>query len=185
VTSDKLPFSDKEFDFCLCSHTLEDLTSPFSVIEEMERVAKRGLIITPSMGADMVFSHINVTDWLTGARRIPGEGHHKWFFYKKGKGIRIIPKNYSILYTSHFQVVGWEGEEELIYYWEGMIDYDKGDDLNIHRLIDEYDKYLKTHSSKVKRGRVLFFIDGPQHYIKELIKLFLKKGAGFKYRKNF
>ena len=185
VTRDKLPFGDKEFDFCLCSHTLEDLTYPFLVIEEMGRVAKRGLIVTPSMGADMVFSHINFSEWLTGARRIPGKGHHKWFFYKKGKGIRIIPKNYSILYTHAFQIVGWEGEEEFIHYWEARVGYEKGDDLNIHKLIDEYDKYLKKQSSKIKKGRTLFFIDSPQYYLKELIKLLLKRGVGFKYRKNF
>src|SRR3989304_6497341 len=64
ITKDKLPFRDKEFDFCICSHTLEDLAYPFLVIEEMGRVAERGLIITPSMGADMVFSHLDLTVWL-------------------------------------------------------------------------------------------------------------------------
>src|SRR3989344_2135249 len=110
VTRDKLPFGDKEFDFCLCSHTLEDLTNPFLVIEEMGRVAKRGLIVTPSMGADMVFSRINFTDWLTGARRVPGLGHHKWFFSNKSGKMMIIPKNYPILYTGEFRFVKWTGE---------------------------------------------------------------------------
>src|SRR5687768_10284392 len=79
ITKSKLPFKDKEFDVCLCTHTLEDLPSPFLVIEEMSRVAKRGLIVTPSMGQDMVFLPIDYTDWLTGARRVPGHAHHKWF----------------------------------------------------------------------------------------------------------
>lgn len=65
ITHQKLPFENKEFDVCLCTHTLEDLPSPFSAIAEMSRVAKRGLIITPSMGTDMVFSHIDFTNWLT------------------------------------------------------------------------------------------------------------------------
>src|SRR3989304_7536345 len=51
ITKDKLPFKDKEFDFCICSHTLEDLSSPFLIIDEMARGSKKGLIITPSMGA--------------------------------------------------------------------------------------------------------------------------------------
>jgi len=185
ITRERLPFSDKEFDFCLCSHTLEDLIYPFLVIEEMTRVTKRGLIITPSMGYDMVFSHINFTDWLTGARRIPGQAHHKWFFYQKGKRMRIIPKNYPILYTSGVQVVGWGGEKEFIHYWEGKIEYEKGDDLNIHNLIDEYVKYIKTQKSKLKKGRALFFVDNPIYILKELTKLLLKYGEAFKYRKYF
>ena len=56
ITREKFPFKDKEFDFCICTHTLEDLTTPFLVIDEMSRVAKRGLIVTPSMGADTVFA---------------------------------------------------------------------------------------------------------------------------------
>ena len=182
ITKDRLPFKDKEFDFCICSHTLEDLPTPFLIMVEMSRVAKRGLIITPSMGADMAFSHIDFTDWLTGARRIPGDGHHKWFFYKKGGKMRIIPKNYSILYTSHFQIVEWSGEQEFIYYWQGSIDYEKGDDLNIYKLIDEYQNYVKTQKSKVEKGRALIFVDNPAYYLKEFIKLLLKRGQGFKYR---
>src|SRR3972149_2350053 len=169
ITKDKLPFKDKEFDFCICSHTLEDLSSPFLIIDEMARVSKRGLIITPSMGADMVFSHIDFTDWLTGARRIPGNGHHKWFFYKHGGKIRIIPKNFPVLYTSKFQVVGWKGEDEFIHYWEDKIDYEKGDDVNIYKLIGEYERYIKNQKLKIKKGRALIFIDNPTFYLKEFV----------------
>jgi hypothetical protein len=151
----------------------------------MSRVSKRGLIITPSMGADMVFSHIDFSDWLTGAKRVPGNGHHKWFFYKKGKKMRIIPKNFPILYTSDFHITGWLGELEFEYYWEGRIDYEKGNDLNIHKLIDEYETYIKNNKSVIKRGRVLFYLDSPGHYLKQLFKLPLRRGSGFKHRQSF
>jgi hypothetical protein len=183
ITREKFPFKDKEFDFCICSHTLEDLTTPFLAIEEISRVAKRGLIVTPSMGGDMVFSHVNFTDWLTGARRVPGLGHHKWFFYKKVKKLRIIPKNYSVLYSSIFHFTSWSGEEEMVYYWENKIDWEKGDDLNIHNLIDEYVEYIGGQKGKIKRGSVMFYLDNPYYYFKELTKLIFKKGKGFKYRK--
>lgn len=183
IASEDLPFKDKEFDFCLCSHTLEDLYNPFLIINEMGRVAKRGLIITPSMGKDMVFSHVDFTDWLTGARRVPGNSHHKWFFYNKRGRMRIIPKNFPILYTSDFQIVDWGGEEEYVHYWEGKIEYEKGDDLNIHKLIDEYESYVKSQKAKLKVGRALFFIDNPIFVAKEYLKLILKRGEGYKYRK--
>lgn len=183
ITKEKFPFKDREFDFCICSHTLEDLPTPFLAIEEISRVAKRGLLITPSMGADMVFSRLDMTNWLTGVRRTPGLAHHKWFFYKKGKNLRILPKNYPILYSSEFQITGWEGEDETVYYWEGKVNYEKSDDLNIHRLIDEYQKYLMKNKAKIRKGAVLLYLDNPFYYLKEFGKLIFRRGKGFEYRK--
>ena len=96
ITKEKLPFKNGEFDVCLCTHVLEDLPNPFMVMDEMARVAKRGLIVTPSMGFDMTFTPIDYTDWLTGARRVPGEAHHKWFFVKENNILKVIPKYFPI-----------------------------------------------------------------------------------------
>ena len=41
------PFEDKEIDFVICSHTLEDIRDPLWVCAEMIRVAKRGYIEVP------------------------------------------------------------------------------------------------------------------------------------------
>jgi len=184
VTREQLPFKDREFDFCLCSHTLEDLTYPFLVIEEMSRVAKRGLIITPSMGADMVFSHIDITDWLTGARRLPGGAHHKWFFIKEDKKLRVIPKNYPILYTRDFQVIRWRGEEETVFYWERKIDYKEIKDINIHKLIDVYDKYIRSNRLQILKGTALIYFDNPLFILKAYLKKTLKIGAGYLHRET-
>jgi ubiquinone/menaquinone biosynthesis C-methylase UbiE len=183
ITRDKLPFKDNEFDICLCTHTLEDLYNPFLVIGEMGRVAKRGLIVTPSMGQDMVFSHFDLTDWLTGPRRLPGQSHHKWFFINKGKTMQIIPKNYGILFSSRFQIVSFRGETEFIYLWKNTIKYKTIPDLNIHKLIDLYENYIDENKEKLKFGRVLFYWDNPFYLIKAHLKLLFKKGEGFRYRK--
>ena len=42
------PFEDKQFDFAVCSHLLEDIRDPVWVCSEMCRVAKAGYIETPS-----------------------------------------------------------------------------------------------------------------------------------------
>lgn len=156
---EKLPFKDKQFDVCLCTHVLEDLPSPFLVMEEMARVAKRGLIVTPSMGIDMKFGLIDYTDWLTGAKRVPGESHHKWFFVKEDNNLKVIPKNYPILYMEEFQVTGWSGEVEMEYYWKGIIKYSEFSTLNIHKLIDEYERFLNKNEDKIEIGTAVIFTD--------------------------
>lgn len=183
ITKEKLPFKDKEFDVCLCTHTLEDLPSPFLIMNEMQRVAKKGLIVTPSVGIDITFGPIDYTDWLTGARRMPGEAHHKWLFIKDGNKLKILPKIYSILYTSDFQVTGWGGEREMVYFWQGKIEYEEFPGINIHAVIDEYKKFLKENRKFIRMGTAAVFIDNPYSLAKALAKRIFKKGAGYKYRR--
>src|SRR5580704_17946570 len=47
---DKTPFRfrDKELDYVICSHTLEDIRDPLWVCADMIRIAKRGYIEVPS-----------------------------------------------------------------------------------------------------------------------------------------
>jgi len=184
ITRNKLPFKDKEFDVVLCTHTLEDLPNPFLVIEEISRIAKRGLIVTPSMGYDMVFTPIDYTDWLSGARRIPGEAHHKWFFINDNGVLRVIPKYYGILYTGDFQVVNWSGKREMEYYWKDEINYEEFSSLNIHSLIDEYKKFITKNKKDIKIGMAAVFLDNPLNLVKALIKKIIKRGNGYKYRKQ-
>lgn len=181
-SKDKLPFKNKEFDFVLCTHTLEDLYNPFLLIEEMSRVGKRGYITTPSFGQDISYSHYNLTDWLTGGRRVPGIGHHKWLFSVKNGTMQIFPKNYSILATPEFQVVKWLGEEEFEYPWNGSIKYREVKDLDFHKLISEYRSWFKANQSKLRKGRALIFIDNPCYFLKEWLKLIFKKGEGFSHK---
>ena len=42
------PFADGEFDFAVCSHTLEDVRDPLRVCDELKRVARAGYIEVPS-----------------------------------------------------------------------------------------------------------------------------------------
>jgi ubiquinone/menaquinone biosynthesis C-methylase UbiE len=184
ITRDKLPFKNKEFDICLCTHVLEDLTSPFLIMDEMARVAKRGLIVTPSMGEDMVFTPIDYTDWLTGARRVPGHAHHKWFFVQEKGMIKVIPKNFPVLYTKDFQMIGWKGEREMVYEWKEKIRYEEFVGINIHKLIDEYQRFLHRNKKYIKKGRTLYFIDNPVNSVKSLLKIMLHRGEGYSRRQT-
>lgn len=180
ITTERMPFKDREFDMCLCTHTLEDLTNPKIAIEEMSRVAKRGIIVTPSRGKDMEYSHYNLTDWMTGGRRTPGIGHHRWLFENIGNALIITTKNYPLLYTPEFMISKWNGEEECVYAWKNKISYKMIDPLSHHELIYNYREFMKRECTKIHTGRILFYLDNPIYYIKEQAKALMKRGSAFK-----
>jgi len=184
ITKDKLPFKDKEFDFVMCTQTVEDLYNPFLILDEMSRVSKRGLIISPSMGADMVFQKIDYTDWLTGARRMPGHAHHKWLLRVEDNKLILTPKIYPILYTTDFQITKWNGPKDIYYYWEKKLEYQEFNSLKMHDVIDEYQKFVNKNIKLITKGRTLFFVDLPLNMIKSFAKLLLKRGNAYEYRKT-
>lgn len=177
VTRQKLPFKNKEFNVCLCTHTLEDLYNPFLVLDEMSRVAKRGYIATPSRGFDMVFSHFNLTDWKTGPRRQPGLSHHHWFFETDGKKLIITPKIYPILYTSEFHITKWQGEEECQLVWQNEILFDVFPSVDTHAIIKNYRQFVQANKNQISKSPVLFYLDNPYYILRECLKYFLRRSS--------
>jgi hypothetical protein len=98
--------------------------------------------------------------------------------------MQIIPKNYAILYSSEFHITKWSGEKELEYYWEGKIEYKEIKDFDAHALIGLYREFIIKNRSKIKKGFVLFYLDNPFVYLKEVFKFLTKRGYGFRYRKK-
>lgn len=64
------PFQDKQFDYCICSHTLEDIRDPIWVCSEMIRIAKAGYIEVPSRLYETTFG--------IEMRGLAGNSHHHW-----------------------------------------------------------------------------------------------------------
>jgi hypothetical protein len=81
------PFGDKEIDFVVCSHTLEDVRDPLWVCAEMIRVGKRGYIEVPSREAE-------------SSRGVePGQvgwSHHRWLIDIAEGGITFLMKYHTI-----------------------------------------------------------------------------------------
>ena len=50
-----LPFTDKAFDYVICSHVLEHVEDPTQLIAELMRVANRGYIETPSEIGERIY----------------------------------------------------------------------------------------------------------------------------------
>jgi hypothetical protein len=63
------PFGDRQFDFVVCSHTLEDVRDPVWVCSELTRVAGAGYIEVPSRVEEQAYGiHGSWTGW----------SHHHW-----------------------------------------------------------------------------------------------------------
>ena len=63
------PFADDQFDFVICSHTLEDVRDPIWVCSEIVRVGRAGYVEVPSRLIEQ--SRGVQGDWV-------GWGHHHW-----------------------------------------------------------------------------------------------------------
>jgi hypothetical protein len=170
IMRQNLPFKDKEFDVVLCTHVVEDLFNPFLILEEMSRVAKKGLIVTPTRGKDMEFSGFNLTDWKTGPRRQPGHSHHHWFIENLDNKLILTPKIYPLLYTREFQVTKWKGEEECQYFWEGKINYEVFGQVDTHALIENYRQFMRANKDILETGAILFYVDNPFRVLREVGK---------------
>jgi hypothetical protein len=64
------PYPDKFFDYCVCSHLLEDVRDPIWVCQEINRVARAGYLETPSRVLEQTLGIENP--------RHAGFYHHRW-----------------------------------------------------------------------------------------------------------
>lgn len=81
------PFDDKQFDFVICSHTLEDVRDPIFVCSEMVRIAKAGYIEVPSRLEEQSYGFQG--PWA-------GWGHHRWLIDIEDDRIDFVFKHHVI-----------------------------------------------------------------------------------------
>ena len=88
------PFHDKQFDFAICSHTLEDLRDPLWVCSELIRVGRRGYVEVPSRAYES----------CRGVEhpRLAGLSHHRWLIETQGSRLVFLPKYHMI--HSHWRL---------------------------------------------------------------------------------
>ena len=77
-----------------------------------------------------------------------------------------------------------DGKKEMEYYWQDRVNYDEFSALNIHNLVDKYKKYINENKKQVGIGKAVIFVDNPFNSVKAFVKLLLKRGHGYKYRKQ-
>jgi hypothetical protein len=91
---DPFPFADKQFDFVVCSHTLEDIRDPLWTCSEMIRIGKAGYIETPSRLMESLLND----DGSVGAL------HHRWFVEIEGRRVAFRLKPHFLHISRKYHV---------------------------------------------------------------------------------
>ena len=114
------PFEDDQFDFVVCSHTLEDIRDPIWACHELNRVAKAGYVEVPSRLEEQTYGVQG--PWV-------GWGHHHWMIDISGSHIGFVFKPHIVHNrpSDHFPA-GWPVAEEdrsQSLWWEGGFTYEE------------------------------------------------------------
>ena len=89
------PFEDGQFDFVICSHTLEDVRDPVWVCQELQRVGAAGYIEVPSRLQEQA-------RYIQGAH--VGWGHHHWLVDVHDNAVDFVFKHHIVHGDERFQV---------------------------------------------------------------------------------
>lgn len=149
------PFGDKQFDFVICSQTLEDLRDPIWVCSEMERVARAGYIEVPSRLEEQSYGVQG--PWV-------GWGHHHWLVDVEGRHISFVFKHHvihgrpSAYFPAGFVKLLNEEERTSQLWWESSFTFDE----RIFADPENLDAYLDTFVEEEMRRRQL-----PRHDLSE------------------
>lgn len=113
-----LPYEDGEVDFLYCRHTVEDLANPTHLLREIQRVAKRGYIETPSPLAETTRGVDAGGDHL-------GYRHHRWICAERD-GVFALLAKYPVIERMPVRD-----------HWERLMD--EPDSWNTGMLFDEFE----------------------------------------------
>jgi hypothetical protein len=132
-----------KFDFCICTHTLEDIMNPVYVAEQIQKIAKEGYIAVPSKFRELSRFEI-------GPNGYRGHIHHRWIFDIINNTFVGYPKINYLDCTDIFDKIADldENKCDLSFFWKDKIDitYLNNNFLgpNISSVINYYYDLLKN-----------------------------------------
>jgi hypothetical protein len=139
------PFTDGQFDFSVCSHTLEDVRDPVFVCSELIRVSKAGYIEVPSRLEEQ--SRGFQGPWV-------GWGHHHWLIDLAGDEITFVFKHHVMhgRASDHFPLGFRDSltEEERVQclWWDGAFRYRERIFTDAAELDDYLAKFVSQHGPR-------------------------------------
>jgi hypothetical protein len=116
-----------KFDFCICSHTLEDISNPKYVCDQLTKISKSGYIAVPSK-----YAELNNYDTTPEYYWLKGFIHHRWIFsFKNGEFIGF-PKLSFIEIDPILCKLGKNDPycQNLGFFWE--------DEIELHIVNDDF-----------------------------------------------
>lgn len=131
-----------KFDFCICTHTLEDIMNPVYVCEQIQKISNGGYIAFPSKYRELSRCEGNYRGYI----------HHRWIFDVDESNNNVIayPKINYIDSTTIFDRVANNNDAlaDLSFYWRETINvsYINGNFLgpNVCSVIRYYDNLLNA-----------------------------------------
>jgi FkbM family methyltransferase len=116
-----------KFDFCICSHTLEDIANPRNVVSLINQISKSGFIATPSKYIELRrFEGVK----KLMEPRTPGVHlgyiHHRWIYTFRNNVWLALPKLNFLDFDPYFESLTDEKRSsmcgELRFLWKGSIE---------------------------------------------------------------
>ena len=132
-----------KFDFCICTHTLEDIINPSFVSEQMSKIAKAGYIAVPS-------KYRELSRFENGPNNYRGYIHHRWIFDVVDNIFIGYPKINYIDSSPIFDTIAdiSENRSDLSFYWKENIDirYINNNYLgpNVQSVMEYYNQLLQS-----------------------------------------
>lgn len=131
------PFDDGQFDFVVCSHTLEDVRDPLWVCSELMRVGKCGYIEVPSRARESTM----------GEER-PGQAglsHHRWLIEIAGNHIQFLPKWHMIHTSRRFHLpAGFSAPAIQFLWWTGTFTVGEAEVHGVAAQEAELERFVNT-----------------------------------------
>lgn len=131
-----------KFDFCICTHTLEDIMNPVYVSEQICKISKEGYISFPSKFRELSRFEGNYRGYI----------HHRWIFkVKNNSEIVAYPKINLIENNINFDKIAnlAENIKDLSFYWKDTIEmkYINNNYLgpNVESVISYYNDLCSTN----------------------------------------
>ncbi len=144
------PFDDGEFDFAICSHTLEDVRDPVWVCAELGRVARAGYVEVPSRLEEQSWGVHG--DWV-------GWSHHRWLVDVVDGGLVFGHKSHAVHREGNHLPRGFHAtltpERRVQWlWWEGSLEARE----RIFTDVAEHDEWLaapvRAHAHEVRAWRL-------------------------------
>jgi SAM-dependent methyltransferase len=141
------PFADDQFDFVVCSHTLEDVRDPIRVCEEIARVGRAGYVEFPSRLVEQCWGVEG--PWV-------GYSHHHWLceadraaaslrFTFKPHAIHDAPRHFPAGCAQRLtaeQRIDW-------LWWEGALSAEERVHMTAESLDGDLSGFVAAHAGEI------------------------------------